>query len=392
MDVDRDQRLDFHSVSVLPRRAFLDVELPPDQEAFSSSGMRVAAVREGGMADRAGVRADDVVQRLAGLPIRNLAELGAAARMAGATPTSTIEYARAGEVHAATVAVTCYPPEEIAGIAIEYGELAVGDVRLRTIVTSAARPRAMVLVIQGIACESIDGGEGPLVALVHGWARAGIDTVRVDKHGVGDSEGPACREIDFETEVGGFAAALGLARVRASALGVPLVVFGHSVGGIIAAELAFDRVAGIITYGAPASQWLACLVDTTRRQMALRGISEAEIDREATALAARAFTEGLNGRCGAYHRQLDAIDPAASWSRVEVPVLVVRGEHDWVVRADDQARIASLANRRSSIVDLPGIDHVLGWHPDQASSLRDYGAGRFDPAIVATTVEWIGQL
>jgi pimeloyl-ACP methyl ester carboxylesterase len=299
------------------------------------------------------------------------------------------------------VDVTRCPTEQLPSIDIQYGELAVGSARLRTIVTSTLRPRAMILVIQGIACESIEGsgGEGaeargtdaPLVGLVHGLACAGYDTFRIDKHGVGDSDGGPCNAIDFETEVAGFAAALAAATDRARALAIPLVVFGHSVGGIIAARLASAHVAAIVTYGAPASPWLACLVETTRRQMALRGVADATIERAATELADRAFVDGLNGRTGAYHRQLDAIDPVTLWSAVTAPVLVVRGEFDWVVRADDQARIATLVGHGSTIIDLPDVDHVLGWHPDQASSLRDYGAGRFDPRIVPPIVAWLDR-
>ncbi len=70
-------------------------------------------------------------------------------------------------------------------------------------------------------------------------------------------------------------------------------------------------------------------------------------------------------------------------------MLVVRGEHDWVVDAADQARVAGLARGETTIVDVPGVDHVLGWHADRPASLADYGAGRFDPAIAAATTAWI---
>jgi len=376
----------------LPRRAWLAVELPGDELAFTPAGLTVAAVIVDGMATRAGVQDGDIITSVAGLPVRTLAELRAALRRAGGSPTTQIEYARSGEPLARIVEVTHAPIEQLEGIDLVYGELPVAGSRLRTIATHTATPRAAVFVIQGIACESIDGSDAPLVELVHGWARAGFDTFRVDKQGVGDSEGGPCNELDFATELAGFEAALSAAQARARALAIPLVVFGHSVGAIIAAHLAPGRgLAGCITYGAPTSRWLACVVDTTRRQLALHGEPPEELERSATALAERAITSGINGRSGAYHRQLDAIDPAALWARVHVPVLVVRGEHDWVVRADDQARIAQLAPC-STLVDLPGLDHLLGWHPDQAASLRDYGAGRFDPAIIAATVEWIGRL
>ncbi|MCX5743623.1 MAG: hypothetical protein NT062_14115, partial [Proteobacteria bacterium] len=70
-------------------------------------------------------------------------------------------------------------------------------------------------------------------------------------------------------------------------------------------------------------------------------------------------------------------------------ILVLRGEHDWVVDPDDQARVAGLALGETTIVDLPDLDHLFGAHADRAASLRDYGIGAFDAAIVDATRRWI---
>ncbi|HEY5922730.1 MAG TPA: alpha/beta hydrolase, partial [Kofleriaceae bacterium] len=166
-----------------------------------------------------------------------------------------------------------------------------------------------------------------------------------------------------------------------------------SVGGIIAAQLASrDDVAGVIVYGTPVMRWLDCLVDSTERQLALRGAPAEVIAEHAAAMRALAQTGDLNGRSAAYHDQLHALDLEAAWRAVAAPVLVLRGEHDWVVRADDQARIAELAPGTTTIVDLPNLDHLFGAHDDRDASLRDYGAGRADPALASATIEWLDQL
>ena len=361
--------------TTLPRRAFLGAELPGDTDAFTSEGLRVAGVVTGGMAERAGLVAGDVIISLAGAPLRDLRELATALRIAGGRSSVEIATTRG----ARTVEVVALPCES--GVVL--GELAVAGARLRTLETRVEDALALVLVIQGIATESIDHATAPdaaLAGLVAGWARAGIASLRFDKRGAGDSEG---EPGDFATELADARAALELARAR----GVSLAVFGHSVGGIIAAQIAPD--VPLVVFGTPVMRWLDCLADSTRRQMALRGASEPEIERAVAALGELERTGELNGRSAAYHAQLHALDLAAAWSRVTAPVLVVRGEHDWVVRADDQARIATLARGVTMIADVPGLDHVMGWHPDRAASLRDYGAGRFDPAIVAATAAWI---
>ena len=382
----------------LARRAFLGAELPADVEAFTAEGVRIAGVVDGGMAARAGLAAGDVLVGLAGQPVRSLAELGAALRAAGAAgaagAAAEVELAivRAGAHRVTRAAVIPTPVEPGAA----YGELAVAGARLRTIHTASATPRAVVLVIQGIACESIDHAlapDAPLAGLVAGWARAGADVVRVDKRGVGDSEGGPCGATDFATELADARAALAHAAAVAAGRAVPLVVFGHSVGGIVAALVATEApLAGIAVYGTPVMPWIECLLDSTRRQLALRGASAEEVAARVAAIHALRETGELNGRSAAYHAQLAAVDIAAAWRAVRVPVLVVRGEHDWVVRDDDQARIGELAAGATTIVDVAGLDHVLGWHADRAASLADYGGGSFDPAIVTATVAWLDRI
>jgi pimeloyl-ACP methyl ester carboxylesterase len=138
--------------------------------------------------------------------------------------------------------------------------------------------------------------------------------------------------------------------------------------------------------------WLECLDDSIRRQLELRGALADTIAHELAKLARLAEVGELNGRSAAYHAQLAAVDIAAAWRTVDVPVLVARGEHDWVVRADDQARIADLARGPTTIVDLPGLDHLAGWHPDRAASLRDYGAGAPSDQLAQAVVAWLGAI
>ncbi len=385
----------------LPRRAFLGAELAPDEEAFTADGMRIAAVTPGGMADRAGVQTGDVIVSISEAPVRNPCELAIALRVAGGASTTKLSVRRGTAVIEAAVPVTPQPVETVEGAEVIYGELAFGRgaelVRLRTITTKVARPRALVLVIQGIACESIDHAtspEAPLAGLVHGWAREQIESIRFDKRGVGDSEGGPCGATDFVTELADARAALAVARSSAKASGAPLLIFGHSVGGIIASSLAgaTSQLAGVITYGAPVERWIACLVDSTRRQLELSGAPPEEIEYRTQGVRELAEAGELDGRSAAYHAQLDALDLAAAWTAVTAPVLVLRGEHDWVVRADDQARIAQLARGKTMVIDLPGLDHLFGMHADRAASLRDYGIGAFDPSIVSVTRRWIHRI
>ena len=358
--------------------------------------MTIGGVTRGGMADRAGLVAGDRIVSLGELPVRDPCELGVALRAAGARERLQITYVHP-TVKRGKPTTPALVSREVGVIPLPrepgatYGELAVAGARLRTLVSTARSAVACVYVIQGIACESIDHAatpEVPLAGLVEGWVAAGLDVVRVDKRGVGDSEGERCDRVDFATERADTTAAYAFATAHAKQRRIPLVVFGHSVGGILAPIVGKDAAA-IVVYGAPVQRWLACLATSIRRQLELRAAPREVIAAEVAKLDDLAKLGELNGRSAMYHVQLDALNIEAAWRAIEAPVLVARGEHDWVVDADDQARIGELAAGGATIADLPNLDHLLGWHEDREASLRDYGIGRFDPSIVTTTAEWI---
>src|SRR5262249_49078882 len=122
--------------------------------------------------------------------------------------------------------------------------------------------------------------------LLRAWARAGFVVMRVDPAGVGDSEGPSYADAELDAEIDGYRAGL------AALASLPFVrrehvfLFGHSLGGVLA-PLVSEGAAlrGIVVHGTTSRRWSECLAETARRQLALAGCSEAEVEHEA-ALAA----------------------------------------------------------------------------------------------------------
>ncbi|MBV8755848.1 MAG: alpha/beta fold hydrolase [Deltaproteobacteria bacterium] len=359
----------------LPRRGYLGAELPPDDRAFLDGALAIAVVLPGGMAAAADLMPGDRITSLAGIPLRDLCALAEALRRAGATPTTQLVTPRATH-EVPTIPAPCERD-------VTYGELAVAGARLRTLTTGdtgrTGAHRARIVILAGIACESVE--TGPLADLAGALTAAGHATLRYDKRGVGDSEGGACRDVDFATEIADARAVIAIAPRD-----LPLVVFGHSVGGIIATQLAAQCDA-VVVYGTPATRWLDCLRASTRRQLALRAAPPDVVAARVAALDELLLRGELNGRSAAYHAQLDALDLPAAWRAVECPALVVRGEHDWVVDADEQARIATLTH--ATIVDVPRVDHVLGAHASRDASLADYGAGAPDDGIARAIAAWL---
>jgi pimeloyl-ACP methyl ester carboxylesterase len=87
---------------------------------------------------------------------------------------------------------------------------------------------------------------------------------------------------------------------------------------------------------------------------------------------------------------LHELDIGGAWRRAQCErVLILRGEHDWVVTPDEQAEIADLCAGAVDIIDVPGLDHLFGWHPDRPASLRHYGEGSYGPEAARQMLTWL---
>lgn len=378
----------------LARRAFLGIRLPPGDGAITPAGVRVAGVVPGSMGAEAGLVPGDVVTRLGEHALRSAETLAAAVRAAGQARQVELEVERAGEHLVQQVTVRPWPTETIEGHEVRYGCVEAAGARLRTIETC---PRAegeerhpAVLFLQGIGASSVDFGATPAAPwcrLVHGWARAGFATMRVDKRGVGDSEGDV--NADFEEELEGARAALGALVTRPFVDASRIFVFGHSVGGMAAPLLARSApgpLRGVIVHGTSAMPWLACLERSARRQLALHGLGGERLEQR---LAAREY---LAVRSERFHAQLERADVAAAWRALACDVLVLCGEHDWVADRDDAQGVCDLVGGdRASLVILTGVDHWLTRHESLTASLASPGTGALDDQALAATVAWMRE-
>ncbi|HEX3458528.1 MAG TPA: alpha/beta hydrolase, partial [Candidatus Baltobacteraceae bacterium] len=208
-------------------------------------------------------------------------------------------------------------------------------------------PRPGVLFIGGIGCFSIDdagNSQDPYLRLAHDLSRAGFVTMRLEKSGVGDSQGPACRSVDFAGEERSYVAALDALRGDPRVDSRRVFLFGHSIGTIVAPLLAKrERVAGVIVAEAVGRDWLEYEMRNTRRQLELGGSSPSQTDAalkekhacmyrliqkqsEASIEAEMPSCKEHNGVYpvdAAYVREVAAVNVIEAWSAVDVPVLAI---------------------------------------------------------------------
>lgn len=324
------------------------------------------------------LRVGDSLAAIDGAPIGSLDVLAEALRRAASREHVRVGVTRDGASIELVVPVVPMPAERVDGATVRYGQLHWRGHRVRTIEVAPDAAIATVLFLQGIYCQSIDlalSPDAPLARLVRELAARGVATLRVERPGTGDSEGPPCGELDLHGEIELYAAAL-------DALGAPPILFGHSLGGAIAPMLA-HRSLGVVAYGAPGEPWARTMRDGIERQLRLRGADEARIAAALARFDADPWAEG-HGRSPALHRQLDALDFADLWSRVRVPVLVIVGEHDWVTGERAQLAIAEHA-RNARVLRLSGLDHSFTTHASLEASLREHGRGAFDVRVAEAT-------
>ena len=317
--------------------------------------------------------------------------------------------------------------EQVEGVEIRYGEARSGrGYRVRTYTSRPSGTTGRLPLVVFIPWLSCDAVENPTNAH-DGWSmmlrqvmrQAGVQMVRIEKPGVGDSEGPPCAQTDLEDDLEAFRAGIRAALADPGADPARLYLFGGSVGGALAPVLAseFD-VRGIVVSGGFTRTWLEHMLAIERRRLTLSGQPAEAVnaamrafggfydrvlnggETPAQALAAhpewKAFwydaPDGQYGRPMRYYQQLQALDVEGAWKKVKVPVLIVQGDLDWIMGREESDRAAAIVAARDpalvTYVVRRGMNHHWETFPDAAAAFRETG-GRYDEGAAAAVVAWL---
>ena len=403
----------------LPRRAWLGLEV--------DARLVVSAVDDCGPGARAGLAVGDAIAGIDGALVvpdpRELVRSMRAKRVGDAIALSIVR-AGAKQTVERTLTLAPLPTESFEGALTELAHVSLGTHRLRTIVTrplageTGAR-RAALLILPGLDATSMEHPlepDLPTRALVRALVDAGTVTMRVERSGVGDSEGPPCAETGLDEELATHDAAIEALLARGDVDPARIFLFAPSFGGMIAPLLARTRaLAGIVVFGSSARPWDDCVMSTMIRQKKLAGTPPSELApfvarwAELVSLVVRegwtpedAFRElphlracrsrdaegrTLFGRDVALFQRLVQHDLVAAWRAVRCRVLVLHGEHDWVSSLDEAREIADAA--RAELVQLRGIGHDQRAHASLRESFERKVLGESTSLLGRTIVEWI---
>lgn len=246
--------------------------------------------------------------------------------------------------------------------------------------------------------------------LLHGLIeQSGFATLRMDKPGVGESEGE-CGKADFHSEMSGWQAAFrSLSKYDFIDADRVFVIGLSNGGGFSPLAVQGHRVRGFVSAGSWGRTWYEHMLELERRELTAHKKSPGEIGR-----AMQAYSEfydlylnqgrtpgeilaghsdwkplwddspdGQYGRPAAFYQQLQKLNLGEVWQGVDAPVLVIHGSADEVMSRADSEAIAQTVNAvhpgRARYVEVPGMSH--GFTIDK----------KFHSELVPMVTSWMKQ-
>ena len=323
------------------------------------------------------------------------------------------------------------PRENYRNVDVTYDSVTAPDgKRLRTIVTKPHDSKgklAIIFVAGWLSCDSVEApadtkDESGLV--FRGLAQLpGVVLFRVDKEGVGDSEG-VCGENDFDSELAGYRAAFHAVQNYDFIDTKKVYILGISNGGGFAplvpeSDAEKAAVRGYISVGGWVKTWFEHMLEIERRRFALMGKSPGEVNQAMKGAAtlyhewlikgrsiddilkeqpqlAALWPEGkdyahLYGRPVAFYQQLQKLNLAEAWSRVNVPTYVLRGSFDWIMTREDSELIAQYVNKNGDLAtfyEIPDTGHTFQHYLSLSDAFHGKSAP-FDPKVIGLLADWL---
>jgi pimeloyl-ACP methyl ester carboxylesterase len=287
--------------------------------------------------------------------------------------------------------------------------------KIRTFVT---RPRSTagkvpaIFFVGWLSCDSVEYPDGETDGFGAIFWRlieqSGFATVRMDKPGVGDSEGD-CAATDFQTELDSYRAAFDSISKYSFIDQNAVFVVGLSNGGGTSPLAAGQHpVRGFVAASSWGRTWYEHMLENERVRLSMdKKLSAANVND-----AVKAFTDfyslylihrmkpgeviaqhpewkalwydapdGQYGRPAAFYQQLQDLNLGKVWEDVTPPVLVLHGSADTIMSRSDSRAIADTVNRahpgHASYTEIDGADHLLAVHK------------KLSDAVVPTMLDWM---
>lgn len=422
----------------LPRRGSLGASFAPLPKEVSDrlglkpgAGLMVKAPVTGMTADKAGLKDGDVLLMINDKPVVQ-GGISSLVRTLQSGAEVTFKVDRGGkELNLKGTMVERLRDPGTKDYSVAYSHVDTACGRMRTIISTPKKDgkHPALFFIQGLSPLSydyvMDGPTGDVMRMaapiLHEFAKSGFVTIRVEKPGVGDSEGGPYQNLGFTEEIDIYRQTMKQLKAMKEVDTDKVLIFGHSMGGtfgpIVAAE---SPVKGIAVYGTASRSWGEYLNDTLRYQGLLGGESYSQAEES---VRAGSRTLGLwyndkkspeqiakehptlapyvnsllpgglfNGKSAQFWGELGTLNTAAYWEKLDCSVLAIHGSSDFVSYEIDHRLIADIVKRshpgKGRFVSAPAVDHLLNKWGTEKEALANYAKGDFNPVMNQILMDW----
>lgn len=420
------------SAQLPQRKAFMGMQgkETPDgiviDTVFANSTFAVANLKKG-----------DKLVLLNGQITLKMADYNALASNIRAGEQVTIAFLRERKRIAVTANAVMRPYEQsdIADINYDWVKFKNGYLRTITRTPKGKIGVPAILLIPGYGCGSIENySSGYNGKLMNEWLRNGFAVVTIEKSGMGDSYGCApCTEVDLVTDIESFDAGYKYMEQLPNVDKTHLYIWGHSMGGTIAPEVAkLHNPKGVMVFACVFRPWSEFLLEMHRVQKPLlEGLNYQQTEAftrtiqkiyyeffvlkkspeelfqnsEYKPLVAselgykKNWNNNMWGRHWRFWQQLDSLNLAESWQKVNCPVLVLHGGADYEqCSLVEPMLIQKTVNEKhpnaATWVTIPDLDHFMMRSKDWAEAAKNfkeqqYLKGNFNLKIAEETVTWL---
>lgn len=289
--------------------------------------------------------------------------------------------------------------------------------KLRTFVTRPNNVTRKVPALFFVGWLSCDTMESPDPAPDDGFGillrrlidESGYASVRMDKPGVGESQGE-CANADFQSETTGWQAAFdSISKYDFVDLDRIFVVGLSNGGGFSPLVARGHPVRGFVSCSSWGRTWYEHMLELERRRLTEAKKSPAEVNTSVKDFAefyglylAKGMTpgqviaqhpewkslwydspDGQYGRPAAFYQQLQALNLGEVWQNVDSPVLVIRGTNDAIMSRTDSEAIAQIVNQvhpgHARYLEIDDMAHDFTVH------------GKFYDQLIPTILNWIKE-
>lgn len=415
----------------LPRKGTLGIPFraAPDEARSALKLGAQEAVQASAKAN--GLEENDLVLGVNGKRFKSFGEWNELVRNAVSSPTAKLIVHRGGKEQEIEVKVLPKAPDKGDNYETLYDHVVSNGHRIRTFITKpkASGKRPVMFWVQGISASSVEApltSPGGTSRILKSFSDDGWVTVRVEKPGIGDSEGGPALLVGFDEELDIYRQTLKTLDKYDFIDRSQVYLFGHSMGGCHAPIIASEQpVKGIISYGTVSDSWLEWQIKAARIQGPLGGQKRSDVDAEVRKIVAVYHYLYNEKRTIAWikenHPELNNVTDQASrdgvmmgvrsikymqevndknfcdyWAKLgKTRVLALFGEADWIALQTCQEQVAAAVNvanpGMAEYKVVPDSDHGFSKTDDFQDSFAKWGrpGSEFNPVIIQMMKDWV---